>query len=207
MADDRYLIESYSRASNALEKYETDYDNNKKHDGETALQEAARSLCEGLSKLGGDADFWGNLQRMMSEAKRHRSAIDRALDDLESFSELENRVFENSGLSRKERVRLFSDMDSAIQNLKRTLSPADLQRLKRGLGDTTRAVCELSRHADHKGWFGRGFLTVRKGVRVLGGAVTIVTNFVTLPATGPIGYLSVVVGVSMLADSVEFPKQ
>ena len=207
MIDDRYLVASYEMAVGAFEEYLDQYDKDNEAAAKSSLLKAAAILCSSLSHLGNDGEFWDRLGAFMKDAKAHRPQIEQHLKDLESFVEIERQVFEKAGLCRKTVARLLGDTELALKELRRTGWPDDLRFLRQQLNEMSVGMCNLSRGKVGEGWLGVAFFQVRKGLRVLGGGVTIATNVVSIPTLGLFAYLSGVIGASMIADSFDSPPK
>lgn len=201
--DERYLIESYEMACEALDGYAREYDIDNLIAARSSLLKAAAILCASLTNLGSDSEFWNMLREFMNNANAHRFEVNRHLDDLGAFLQLERDIFEKAGLCRGRIVGLLAETESALREIARSGWADDLEFLRKQLNDVSAKMCNFSRGQFGGGWFDPAFFEVRRGLRVLGGGVTIATNWVSIPALGVLAYLSGIAGLSMIADSFD----
>jgi hypothetical protein len=196
LEESRYLLDAYLSVATDWYRFEQAGD-------EQGLRSAADTLCGAFGRLQKDGAFWASVIDAIRVADKDPGAIREILSDLGQLREFEEGILVQLGFPPELASHLVSDLVNAVEMAGDFPSGASIKNLESRLGEFRERICEVASAGEEdakeqrKGRIKR----VKQGLKVLGGAVTIVGNGVAATAFLPAA-ASIVAGVATMLDAL-----
>ncbi len=173
------LIDAYSIASKKLREYDEEItkegDGRDKHTAYKALEEAQKALCDGLSVVNADPEFWSAMADQLRDAGSKHAELREALKDLNAVVAREGLVLKKLGMCGADVSQLLGEFAITLRVFRATPSGDTLMLVRGKLAFVQAAVCDLkkSQLQESADSWGRAWRSLRIGLKAVSGLLLI----------------------------------
>lgn len=179
------VAEAHQQALNQLSAFDSAINQKNERAAAEALQNAAKAICDGLTRIADDAKFWAEVGELVNKTVGSPDAIKTVLSDLEKVADEEAKILARGGYSAESIRVLLGEFEITLDAFQEFPSGNTLELARRKVSAAQKAICDIASKPVEivkVGFWGRTYRRVKAGLKTFNGAGTVLCDVATASA-------------------------